>query len=366
MVGARGRPTAPTGSTARKTRAEIFSIDTPPPTVSGSLHMGSVFGYVQTDAIARYQRMRGRRGLLPDGLGRQRPAHRAPGAELLRRALRPVAARTTPTSSPPEKPAKHAIPISRPNFVELCDTPRRRGRAGVRGAVAPARPLGRLGDDLHDDRRGGAAGVASARSCATSPAARRTRPRRRRCGTSTSAPRSRRPSSKTARCPGAYHAVQFHAGRRRRRHRDRDHPARAAPRVRRARRASRRRALPAAASAPRSLTPLFGVPVPVRRAPARRSREGLGHRDDLHVRRHHRRRVVARAAAARRARSSGRDGRLLAEPPELGGEVWPTTRATRYARARGQDGEAGADSASSSCSTSPASSSASRSRSRTR
>src|SRR6476469_895937 len=44
-----------------RTRDEIFSIDTPPPTVSGSLHMGSAFGYVQTDAVARYQRMRGRR-----------------------------------------------------------------------------------------------------------------------------------------------------------------------------------------------------------------------------------------------------------------------------------------------------------------
>ena len=43
------------------TREEIFSIDTPPPTVSGSLHMGSVFGYAQTDAIARYQRMRGKK-----------------------------------------------------------------------------------------------------------------------------------------------------------------------------------------------------------------------------------------------------------------------------------------------------------------
>ena len=44
-----------------RTRDQIYSIDTPPPTVSGSLHMGSVFGYVQTDSIARYQRMRGRR-----------------------------------------------------------------------------------------------------------------------------------------------------------------------------------------------------------------------------------------------------------------------------------------------------------------
>src|ERR1700710_2094824 len=48
-------------------RSEIFSIDTPPPTVSGSLHMGSAFGYVQTDSIARYQRMRGRHVFYPMG-----------------------------------------------------------------------------------------------------------------------------------------------------------------------------------------------------------------------------------------------------------------------------------------------------------
>ena len=71
------------------TRDQVFSIDTPPPTVSGSLHIGHVFSYTHTDAVARFQRMRGHAGLLPDGLGRQRPAHRAPGAELLRRALRP-------------------------------------------------------------------------------------------------------------------------------------------------------------------------------------------------------------------------------------------------------------------------------------
>src|SRR4051794_41375139 len=50
-----------------QTRDQIFSIDTPPPTVSGSLHMGSVFGYVQTDAVARFQRMCGREVFYPMG-----------------------------------------------------------------------------------------------------------------------------------------------------------------------------------------------------------------------------------------------------------------------------------------------------------
>ena len=87
-----------------KTREQIYSIDTPPPTVSGSLHVGHVFSLhahrlhraLPADARAR--------GLLPDGLGRQRPADRAPGAELLRRALRPVA---------PLRPRLHAAGRSR-------------------------------------------------------------------------------------------------------------------------------------------------------------------------------------------------------------------------------------------------------------
>ena len=82
--------------------------------------MGSAFGYVQTDAIARYQRMRGPRGLLSDGLGRQRPA-RPSGA--CRTTTACAASRTLPydpSFEPPAKPAKDAIPISRPNFLELC------------------------------------------------------------------------------------------------------------------------------------------------------------------------------------------------------------------------------------------------------
>ncbi len=50
-----------------KTRDEIFSIDTPPPTVSGSLHVGHVFSYTHTDLIARYQRMRGKNVFYPFG-----------------------------------------------------------------------------------------------------------------------------------------------------------------------------------------------------------------------------------------------------------------------------------------------------------
>ena len=40
-------------------RAQTFVIDTPPPTVSGVLHMGHIFSYTQADFIARYKRMRG-------------------------------------------------------------------------------------------------------------------------------------------------------------------------------------------------------------------------------------------------------------------------------------------------------------------
>src|SRR3954463_4077161 len=50
-----------------KVRDEIYSIDTPPITASGSLHVGHVFSYTHTDLVARYQRMRGREVFYPMG-----------------------------------------------------------------------------------------------------------------------------------------------------------------------------------------------------------------------------------------------------------------------------------------------------------
>src|SRR6266508_2935184 len=102
-----------------KSRVEVFSIDTPPPTVSGSLHLGHAFSYTQTDVIARFQRMRGRAVFYPmgwddNGLPTERRVQRHFGV------LCDPSLPYKPAFEPPAWPSKQPIAVSRPNFVELC------------------------------------------------------------------------------------------------------------------------------------------------------------------------------------------------------------------------------------------------------
>src|SRR3954449_5139391 len=102
-------------------RENVFAIDTPPPTVSGSLHVGHVFSYTHTDLIARFQRMNGKSVFYPMGWDDN-------GLPTERRVQNYYGVRCDPSLpyqpdfTPPEKPdPKRQLPISRPNFVELCE-----------------------------------------------------------------------------------------------------------------------------------------------------------------------------------------------------------------------------------------------------
>ena len=53
----------------KESKSPVYSIDTPPPTVSGELHMGHVYGYIQQDFTARFRRMIGNNVFYPFGAG---------------------------------------------------------------------------------------------------------------------------------------------------------------------------------------------------------------------------------------------------------------------------------------------------------
>ena len=104
-------------------RDQVFAIDTPPPTVSGSLHIGHVFSFTHTDLVARYQRMAGKEVFYPIGWDDN-------GLATERRVQNVTGVRCDPSLpyvegyQPPYRgdvPKDHrATPIGRANFVELC------------------------------------------------------------------------------------------------------------------------------------------------------------------------------------------------------------------------------------------------------
>ncbi len=103
-------------------RKETFVVDTPPPTVSGELHVGHVFSYVQTDIMVRFQRMQNKNIFYPMGWDDN-------GLPTERRVQNLFGVRCEPSvpykegfkSSGPKKDLKDYEHISRRNFLELCE-----------------------------------------------------------------------------------------------------------------------------------------------------------------------------------------------------------------------------------------------------
>jgi valyl-tRNA synthetase len=109
---------------AQRPRSETFVVDTPPPTVSGSLHVGHVFSYTQPDVIVRYWRMRGKNIFYPMGWDDNGlPTERRVQNYFHVRCEPHVAYEAGLTLAEATKAQRKERPrlVSRKNFIELCN-----------------------------------------------------------------------------------------------------------------------------------------------------------------------------------------------------------------------------------------------------
>ena len=206
---------------------------------------------------------------------------------------------TTPTSAGPAAARSRAIADQPAELHRAVRGGGARGREGVPDLWRNARAVRRLGADVHHHRRPRRSRTSQRAFLRNLARGEAYGPRPPRCGTSTSARRWPRPSSRTGSCPGhttgSCSTAPTAPGRSRP-----PGPSCCRPAWPGRRHPDDERYQPCFGQ--NATTPLFGVAVPVRRTRAGRPREGDRHRHDLHLRRHHRRHVVARAEPARRAR----------------------------------------------------------------
>ncbi|MBQ2845180.1 MAG: class I tRNA ligase family protein [Alphaproteobacteria bacterium] len=106
---------------ATASRVNSFVVDTPPPTVSGSLHVGHIFSYTQTDLIARFQRMCGKSVFYPigwddNGLPTERRVQNY--YNIACNPKLPYDPDFTPAHNPDDKSPRREV--SRRNFIEAC------------------------------------------------------------------------------------------------------------------------------------------------------------------------------------------------------------------------------------------------------